>query len=113
MLTVKHVIWGGDFETLYQAKEVRAKYPERMSSDAPQGEAEFVAFDLPNGGVHKIEFGKVYVMNEAGRTVGKYDVGATQQRASANAVNAPGNFAATLANNQSVTGVPTFTTPAA
>ena len=78
MLTLKHIIWDGAFETLYQAKEVRAKYPEPKISDGPIGGPVFVAFDLPNGEVRQLHFGKVYVMNEAGKTVGKYDMPASR-----------------------------------
>ena len=81
MLTVKHIIWGGGFETLYQAKQVRAKFPDRKSvgAPAPAEGPEFVAFDLPNGEVWKLDGGKVYVMNENGKTVASYDVGACVQ----------------------------------
>ncbi len=75
MLTLKHIIWDGGFETIYQAKEVRAKYPEPKTSVGPQGGPEFVAFDLPNGDVRKLDFGKVYIMNEGGKTVSSYDMG--------------------------------------
>jgi hypothetical protein len=75
MLTLKHIIWNGGFETIYQAKEVRAKFPEPKTSDGPMGGPEFVAFDLPNGDVRTIKFGRVYVMNEAGKTVSKYELG--------------------------------------
>lgn len=74
MLTLKHIIWNGGFETVYQAKQVRSKYREPRTNDGPHA-LEFVAFDLPNGDVHTLTFGKIYVMNEAGRTVASYDFG--------------------------------------
>jgi hypothetical protein len=75
MLTLKHIIWDGGFETIYQAKEVRAKYPEANTSGGPKGGPEFVSFDLPNGDVRKLDFGKVYVMNGDGKTVSSYNLG--------------------------------------
>ena len=78
MLTIKHVIWNGDFETIYQAKEVRAKYREHSKGAGSINEPsalDFIAFDTPNGAVNQITHGKVYVMNEAGKTVSTYDFG--------------------------------------
>lgn len=74
MLTIKHVLsWG--YETIYTAKEVRAKL---LQPGACQGLAvdddQFVAFDRPDGSVHKITSGTVYVMNDTGRTVSKYEL---------------------------------------
>ncbi len=79
MFSLKHVIWNGGFETIYQAKEVRAKFPDPLVDSIGQPGArcitpEFVAFDEMNGDVRKLEFGTVYVMNESGKTVSKYDI---------------------------------------
>jgi len=96
MLTLKHIIWDGGFETIYQAKEVRAKYLEPKTSDGPRGGLEFLAFDLPSGEVRTLKFGKAYVMNEAGKTVSSYDMG-REPNVAANQVNtsSPVFFSAT------------------
>ena len=74
MLTVKHIIWDGGFETLYQAKQIRVKREEPRCAPSPGSEnIEFVAFDLPNDDVFTIRDGLVYVMNEVGKTIAKYD----------------------------------------
>lgn len=68
MLTIKQVLsWG--FETIYTAKQVRAKIDP---PDCQSGGEKFVAFDLDDGSVFKITEGTVYVMNERGKTVGRY-----------------------------------------
>jgi hypothetical protein len=70
MLTIKQVLsWG--FETIYTAKQVRAKIDPPQSTPT-SAETNFVAFDLDDGSVFKITQGTVYVMNERGKTVGKY-----------------------------------------
>jgi hypothetical protein len=75
MLTVKHILWDGGFETLYQAKEVRMKRRDPQCSPRSLPEPiEFVVFDCPNGDLHSLYAGTVYVMNEAGRTVAKYEI---------------------------------------
>ena len=74
MFTIKHVISAGGFETVYAAKQVRVK---RKDLDNPMSTrcVEFVEFDCPNGDVRTIDNGKIYVMNEDGRTVASYEIG--------------------------------------
>lgn len=78
MLTLKHVIWNGDFETVYEAKQVRVRHQDRTPDTFPGQKTPiiFVAFDLPNGDVMELTFGEVYVINELGKTVTKYVISA-------------------------------------
>lgn len=73
MLTIKHIIWNGGFETLYEAQQVRAKSHEPENSSGGIRELDFIAFDDRQGNVQTISDGLVYVMNDTGKTIAKYD----------------------------------------
>lgn len=87
MLTMKHIdVWGK--ERILSVREVEFKYAEQI------GPAAVVGFAPSNGHVRLIfrppvdgqmdEFlydGSVYVMNEAGKTISKYDLGGWAQPA--------------------------------
>ena len=76
MLTLKHIIWEGDFETIYEAKQIRVRHKDRTPDAIPGSKTpiEFIAFDLPNDEVMTLTFGKIYVINELGKTVTTYDI---------------------------------------
>ena len=74
MLTIKHIGVDGD-ESVRQALEVR--YSRRAPYDRPAVNTNWagaVYADLEGNSMVTFEGGTVYVMNDAGATVAKYDL---------------------------------------
>lgn len=77
MLTIKHVAISGD-ETVRQAMEVRLAHepiPQDDQLTSADTHKARVYADLEDNATVQIESGTVYVMNDAGATVSKYDLG--------------------------------------
>jgi hypothetical protein len=71
MLTIKHVT------TLYE-ESVRLAYEVRVAREPKEGvdfKIPVVYADLVGVGTQRYDSGKVFVMNDAGSTVAKYDLG--------------------------------------
>lgn len=74
MLTVKHIMPGGD-EVICSAREVR-RSPSVGDPNEIKGAAESLWIDSPTGETRCLgSWGSFYVMNEEGKTVAKYDFG--------------------------------------
>lgn len=73
MMTVKHITLSGA-ETLFQTKQARF-------TPAKQGESDVapptVWFEAENGAELPLTGGTVFVMNDSGKTVARYDIGAS------------------------------------
>ena len=69
MFTVKHILGGIDH--LYQAPEVRAGSLREQSGKI--SDPDFVAFEY-GGETRTLRDGMIWIMNEGGKTVGKYDL---------------------------------------
>ena len=81
-LTVKHVEANG-YESVIQATNVAFIPKELSHPDATDPRAEVIAYGVPvapgmqagfEDGVRRYSNGMIYVMNEAGATVSKYDL---------------------------------------
>lgn len=93
MFTIKHVTADGSEELHYGSN------PLYVSADSPEGKQRgnaIVHYTDANQLVQDIRWGKVYVMNEFGKTVATYDLG---QHPGLTGI---GTFAATLASGQNV-----------
>lgn len=83
MFTVKHTRQGYT-EALYTCREVTYQpvgggWPHQPSPDAP----EAVYLSGGDSGIVTLERGTVYVMNDSGATVSKYDLELARQQTSA------------------------------
>jgi hypothetical protein len=77
MLTVKQVHLSG-IETIRLAKHVEFE-PEAIqkSSETPCPSGNRILITLPDGGGETLYGGTVFVMNDVGKTVSRYDLGAS------------------------------------
>lgn len=69
MMTIKHISISGE-ERLFEAKSVRLS-----SNETP----ETVWFTTPDGKQEPLTGGTVYVMNDNGKTVSRFDIGASPE----------------------------------
>lgn len=69
MFTIKHIELSGT-ETLYQAAKP-VFHPKDNSLRAA------IEFDVANNEVARLEGGTVFVMNDGGKTIARYDLGAS------------------------------------
>ncbi len=78
-LTVKHIESNG-YECVVQATNVAFIPQDACHQDDPRPRAEVIAYGAPYeggafmGGVGRFSGGLIYVMNEAGATVSRYDL---------------------------------------
>lgn len=71
MLTIRHIEPTGH-ETVLQTMRVTMHPTDGVNLGAPT-----VFYDRPDGGTSLVEEGVVYVMNDLGKTVAKYELGSS------------------------------------
>lgn len=75
MLTVKQITLSGE-EFIWQALAPVSYTPAELRSGEPRGK-NVVSFNTADGVASTIASGTVFVMNEAGSTLARYDLGAS------------------------------------
>lgn len=76
MLTVKHISLCGK-ETIYPAFTVEFRPADSKPKQEPPAKNSVVAFTESHYVVAELGDGTVFVMNEHGKTVSRYDIGAS------------------------------------
>lgn len=88
MPTIKHIVaqdYGIGIETIYEASQIQAKTLDR-GLNTPL--VKSVTFSDKSGASHEILDGLVYIMNDVGKTIAKYEFEPLPYKSVNNLVNA-------------------------
>lgn len=73
MFTIKHIAWGGAAEILHETDQVRVSRAESFDNSFGSGDLRSIEFEDGRGDVQTITEGLVYVTNDVGKTIAKYE----------------------------------------